>query len=524
MASHRARCSVSTCVPGSGELNREDRFAMSTKGTKHVRITFLILVLACTWSWLAAAQTGDASDVIAPARSGLDAVPLPVVTGLEPAVREHLQASRDEFAAAVSTRSSGGALSAAYGALARVFHAYALFDSAEPAYRNAIRVSGGDATWRYLLGYLYQQTGRFTEAAEQFEAAIRLQPGWRASAVRLGDVYLQLNRLTDARAQFESVIGTFPAVARNGLGEVALREGHYAEAIDHFRAVLDRVPTATSVHYPLAMAYRGAGRLDEARAHLERRGSGSVRIADPLVDDLQELVRGERLLVIQGKRRFDAGRFDAAADAFRRALAASPGSIAAQANLGVTLSQLGRFDEAIPYLQRAFERAPDDTTTRGVLVRALLRRGRYDEAIAVLRRVVSLDPDAEEPVIGLALILSDRTRFGDAIAVLDEAERRSPGRPAIATMLARLLASAPERSVRNGPRALDLAMHAYDSRGSAVDAESVALALAELARCGEARDWIQRAVSIADAGEDRDELTRLKAELPDYAKDACRRP
>ena len=64
----------------------------------------------------------------------------------------------------------------------------------------------------------------------------------------------------------------FPAVARRGLGDVALRERKFAEAIEHFRAVLDRVPQAVAIHYSLAMAYRGLGRMDEARAHLQRRG------------------------------------------------------------------------------------------------------------------------------------------------------------------------------------------------------------------------------------------------------------
>jgi tetratricopeptide (TPR) repeat protein len=414
-------------------------------------------------------------------------------------------------------------LGAAYGALARVFHAYELFESAEPAYHNAVRLASGDATWRHLLGYLYQQTGRLSEAAEQFEAALRLQPDRRTTAVRLGEVYLQLNRLGDAREQFQAAVGTFPSVARNGLGEVALREGHYGEAIDHFRAVLERVPTATSVHYSLAMAYRGAGRLDEARAQLDRRGLGTVRMADPIVDDLQGLVRGERLLVIHGRRLYDAGQFDAAADAFRRALDASPDSTAARGNLGLALVQLGRLEEGISHLQRAFREAPDDVAIRSTLVRSLLRLARYDEAIAVLRQVAALDPDQEESIVSLAILLSDRGRFSEAAAVLAQAQQRHPGGTATATTLARLLASAPDRSVRDGNRALALAMSVYDANGVATDAETVALALAELGRCGEAREWMQRALTLANKSADAEEAARLRRELPAYEGDSCRR-
>ena len=493
-------------------------------------LVMCVLVLPGCWDmgfgiWvLGFGARAEQSDAIEPVRAGLNPVPMPRLAELEPAVQEHLRQSREAFTNAVSRGGSGNAIGSAYGALARVFHAYELFDSAEPAYRNAVRLAGGDATWRYLLGYLYQQIGRLQDGAEQFEAARRLQPDWRTTPVRLGQVYLQLNRLNDAREQFQSAAATFPAVARNGLGEIALREGRFSEAIDHFRAVLERVPTATSAEYSLAMAYRGAGRLDDARAHLERRGTGAVRMADPLIDALQSLVRGERLRVVQGRQLYDAGQFEAAADAFRRALDASPASAAARGNLGLALAQLGKLDEAVDNLQRAFRDAPEDIAIRSTLVRGLLRLSRYDDAIAVLRQVTTIDPDNEETIVSLAILLSNRARFGEAIGVLDQAQKRRGGTSAIATTLARLLASAPDRTLRDGNRALTLAMNVYDANGTASDAETVALALAELERCADAREWIGRAIARAGDEGDSATLARLKTELPNYSTDACRRP
>ena len=488
------------------------------------RRIIISLAMACVCAGSLALSAADSLDAIQPARPGLDPVPMPRVEGLEPAVQEHLRQSREAFTNVVARGAGGSTIGSAYGALARVFHAYELFDSAEPAYRNAVRLAAGDATWRYLLGYLYQQTGRLQDGAEQFAAAIRLQPDWPTTAVRLGEAYLQLNRLSDAREQFQSAVATFPAVARNGLGEIALRDGHFSDAIDHFRAVLERVPTATSVHYSLAMAYRGAGRLDDARAQLQRRGSGTVKMADPIVDALQSLVRGERLLVIHGRRLYDAGQFDAAADAFRRALEVSPDSAAARGNLGLALSQLGRLDEAVDNLQRAFRDAPDDVAIRSTLVRGLLRLARYDDAITVLRRITTLDPDDEETIVSLAILLSNRARFGEAVALLEDTQKRRGGATPVATTLARLLASAPDRALRDGNRALALAMRVYDANGTATDAETVALALAELQRCSEARDWIGRAIGLAEKEGDPEQFARLKGESPKYPTDACRRP
>jgi tetratricopeptide (TPR) repeat protein len=258
------------------------------------------------------------------------------------------------------------------------------------------------------------------------------------------------------------------------------------------QAALDRVPDATSIHYPLAMAYRGLGRLDEARSHLQLRGAGEITVGDPHVDALQTLVTGERGLVIQGQRAYEAGQFQAAAEAFERAVRAVPASVAARAGLRDVAG-------------------------------AWLRLGRQDEAIGVLVRVRVLDPDDEDALVGLAILLAGRERYREAATLLDEANRRLPGRRPTTTTLARLLASSPDRSVRDGRRALDLAMAVYDAEPAPAHAETVAMSFAELGRCGEALEWIRRAVAAAERSGDAAETARLTGEMSRYETTPCSR-
>jgi tetratricopeptide (TPR) repeat protein len=484
------------------------------------------------------------------------AVPLPRLDGIEPLVSSQIREELQAFADRTAGRPSDAELGRAYGSLARLFHVYELFEAAEAAYANAVRLARGEVEWLHLLGYLYEQTGRLEEAAETFGAVRFAGPRGNASAIRLADVLLRLNRLRDAREQFQSLVATFPAIAQNGLGEVALREGRFAEAIAHFRAALGRVPQATSLHYSLAMAYRGLGKLEEARAHLDQRGSGGIRIGDPIVERLQTLVRGERGLVLQGRRAYDEGRFEDAAAAFRDALDAAPDSVGARANLGLALSQLGdeagaaeqfeavlrldagnviahaslgtllvrqrRDTEAVDHLRAAFEQTPRDPNLRRQLVGALLRLGQPARAIDALERARSFSPDDEDLVVGLAILLADQQRYADAVARLDAAYQRFPERTATATTLARLLASAPDLALRNGERALTLATAVYESDPAAAHAETVAMSLAELGRCDEAAAWMRRAVTQAERAKDAPELARLKGEMLRYGS-ACRR-
>lgn len=462
------------------------------------------------------------AQVLAPARAGLQPVPLPRVEPLEIAVADHL---REAAAAVEQARGSSGSRSelvAAYGALGRILHAYEFFEGAAAAYRNAVQLAPADPLWRHLLGALFEQTGRLEEAGQQFSSILRDRPGHREAAVHLAEVYVRLNRLREARELFQEIAGVYPVVAENGLGEIALREGRYQDAARHFEDVLRRVPQAAAVHYSLAMAYRGLGRIDEARAHLARQGRGGVRAADAVVEALPGLVRGERALVLQGRRAYEAGQLDEAADAFRRAVAAAPGSATARGNLGLVLRQQGRDADAVPHLRAAFDLAPGDTAIRRALVGALVRLHHDDEAIAVLGRGTVIAPDDEDGVVGLAILLADRQRYAEAVAVLSDAYERFPDRTATATTLARLLASAPDRSLRNGQRSLDLALSVHEASPMPAHAETVALALAELGRCEEAAAWMRRAVTEAERRQDATEVERLSGETPKYRAGSCR--
>jgi tetratricopeptide (TPR) repeat protein len=449
-------------------------------------------------------------------------VPQPRLDELEPAVAEQIREAQQRTAGVVANGGSSKELADAYGALARVYHAYEFLDSAEPAYVNARRLASGNSEWPHLLGVLYQQTGRFEEAAEALTAARRLQPRDHAAAVYLGDIFLSLNRLVDARDQFQSVIDIFPAVARRGLGDVAMRERKFAEAIEHYRAVLDRVPQATAIYYSLAMAYRGLGRLDEARTHLQRRGPSSVHAADPVADALQSLVRGERAWVMQGRRAYDAGEFQAAVETFSKALAAAPSSVTARVNLGSALIQSGRDADAIGYLRDALRLSPQETGVAEVLVGALLRLGRDVEAIETFSRASSYRPEDEASLVALSIVLADRERFRDAIAALEDGHRRFPDRIATATTLARLLSSSPDVSLRDGKRALEIATAVNDTEPAPAHGETIALALAELGRCREALDWMKRAIASAEREKNSAEATRLRGELTKYQGQSCR--
>jgi tetratricopeptide (TPR) repeat protein len=517
-----------------------------------------VMMLAATAGMPPAwAQTVPPPEALPPARPGLLAIPLPVLDSLELSVAAQL---RDVHRAAseqmAKSRVADAELAETYGLIGQLHHAYEFLEAAEAAYRNAMRLAPDDSRWPHLLGYLYHQSGRLEDAVETYLRARAAQPADQVVESYLGEVYLRLNRRTEARGQFEKMLAAFPAVAHNGLGEVALVEGRYEDAVRHFLDALQRAPHATRIHYALGMAYRGLGQLDLAQDHLRQTGGGTVRAADALVDALPALLRGERALLIQGRIEYQAGAFDAAAEAFRKAVAAAPGSVGARVNLGVALAQTGDLDggvaqlraaldldpddltalvglgsvlahmaahdEAVGYFQRAARRAPRNLDVRRQLTGSLLTLGRADEAIATLSEIVSLDAGDEESVLRLTILLANRERYREARELLERTHTLFPAWIPTATTLARMLAASPDLLLRDGARALDLALDVHRRDPAPVHAETVALALAELGRCEEAEDWMRRAIAQAQRDADAEELERLRAEAPRYEREPCR--
>jgi tetratricopeptide (TPR) repeat protein len=456
-------------------------------------------------------------------RAELLPVPLPPLQTVEAAVVQQLDALlqplRDDAAVRALDR---GALADAYGGLGQAYHAYELLEAAEACYENARRLAPRDYRWPHLLAYLRQQTGRFEEALNLFAEAVRLEPLDQVVVLYLGELNLQLDRRGEARRQFEEARARFPLSSMAGLGEVALRERRFADASRLLGDALKGAPHATRLHYSMGMAYRGLGRMQEAQAHLTQAGPGRIRAADPLVDALPGLVRGGRALLNQGRIELQAGAYDTAAAVFRRAVDAAPDSLEARTGLAAALERTGDLEGALAELREAASRSPRSAEAQRQYARALLIRGRTEAAVDVLKSAVSLDPEHEESLLQLAILLADRQQFAEALALLDGAWQRHPDRDRTATTLARMLAASPDTSLRNGARALDVAMQVFSRTPSAVHGETVVLSLAERGRCAEAAEWMRKSIAQAIADGDRGEIERLRRELAKYDGPVCR--
>jgi Flp pilus assembly protein TadD len=234
--------------------------------------------------------------------------------------------------------------------------------------------------------------------------------------------------------------------------------------------LLSSTPNSPMGNYLLGNALSRAGRVEEAKAHYEK----ALRLKPDMTDAWNNL----------GNLLMQEGKVDEAASLFQKALQIKPDNIEALVNLGAAREQQGRLNEAISLLQKAVQLRPDSAQACNNLGGALLQAGKVAEAI---------------PQIQQAMLLR-------------------PADPMIRNNLAWVLAAGPQASLRDGKKALDLARQANALTGGEdpVVLHTLAAALAETGRFGEAVETARHALRLAEAQTNSKLAGELRTEMPLY--------
>ncbi len=467
-------------------------------------------------------------------RSSLGSVPEPDLTNLDDTVIHQLRQARSELEETLAgTDVSAKTLAGAYGELGKAYHAYEFFAEARASYLNASRMQPDNYVWWHLLGDVSRRQGKLEDAIIEFEGALSLKPDDFAALVYMGDMQFELNRDAEAESVYRRALVLYPGSpsVMAGLGQLALRRQEYDDAVVFLKAALISVPDANRLHYSLAMAYRGLGRMDEARKHLEMRGTVGLRPPDPLVTELRVLSEGERVHLIRGRMAFAAGRYDEALAEFEKAVAADPVSVRALINLGTTLFKLGLTDQAmtrfreallfddsnltahfnlaqilasqgdpqgaLDHVRKVVAESPNDSEARLLLAQTLVAVGDDEGSLEHFRESATLDPASEISVVEGAAALVRLGLYSRAKRVLEAGLDRLAESGNIAFALGRLLAVCPDEAERDGARALELALLVFEADSSPRHAQLVAQALAEDGQCDTAAIWQQGLVDGA---------------------------
>jgi tetratricopeptide (TPR) repeat protein len=515
-------------------------------------------VLACALVVIAGCGRSEQSNsppvTTASPRSSLRQTTPPVMSGVEPSLQERIRASYASLQSARTGRATNDVeLGRAYGQVGKLLLAAELYDQAEPHLLNARALMTGELAWPYYLAHAYRLTFRPDKAVPLFEEVLRIKPDHVPALVWLGTLHADSGRADLAEPLLTKAVSLEPrsAAALFELGKAALAAGDSARAVTQLEAALAADPGADAVHYALAMAYRARGDEQRAAAHVRLWRDERLYPADPLMAEITELLKTAVVYEIRGTQAMDDRKWTEAAALFREGLKVAPADATLHQNLGtalylggdprgaeaefeaaarllpgyakplfslgVLMEERGRDQDAIDRFSRAVAADPTMVNARASLADALRRTGKLEASIAEYQEVVKMDPLASQARFGHAMALVRLRRFMEARLVLEEATRTHPEQPGLAHALARLLAAAPDDTVRDGARAVGLVQSLERTNGPTIAlAETSAMALAETGRFMDAIARQRQAIAMATQAGRADIATRLTENLRRY--------
>jgi tetratricopeptide (TPR) repeat protein len=325
-----------------------------------------------------------------------------------------------------------------------------------------------------ILGSLLAGAERDEEAVVHLARAVELVPEQHGTRLKLGDTLARLGRFREAIEQYDRLLAATPGapaplLTRRAAALVNL--GRHDDALATYRRAVAAAPEDTSVRLRYAEALEFLGRGDEAEAERRRAAELSARGGGPV-----ELLAG------QGRLAAGRGDLATAAERYAEALRAAPDRADVRFALATVLAQQGRHDEALGELAQVIEQAPQHAPARRSEIALLVLTGRY----------------------------------GPARVRLNEAMSRFTRDRGLALTQARLLAAAPDRRVRDGALALEVARRVLRDRDDLLARDTLAMALAESGELAQAVEVQRQVVAEADGSGDQALARHMRLKLDAY--------
>jgi tetratricopeptide (TPR) repeat protein len=346
-----------------------------------------------------------------------------------------------------------------------------------------------------------------SEDAEQkmadYEQAHQLRPDDAVPLRARGALKLSLNKPEDALADFDRAVEIDPKHAPThevrGMTLTLLKRPE--EAKKAYDTAIELAPKSAAVFLQRAQ-------LDFLTENFE----AAIEEASQALEVEPELPAA---LLLRAQARLRVDQAELALKDAERAMELEPNFIPARKTLAMTLLGVKQIDKAAAELERILRDEPRDLETQ--LQLAILYRTQKDftKAFKLFDTAVAIDPDNWMIRYARGDALLGIGRHKDAIADYNVAVKQSPKTSGLLNNLAWVLSTSPVEELRDGKRAIELAKmaaEATDYRQANV-LSTLGAAYAEAGDIESAKQWVRKAMEVAD---DDDERKALEKELASY--------
>lgn len=496
----------------------------------------------------------------------LKPVPVPDLSKLPSAEAEELRKTRTSFDKGKDVL-IGDALSESYFLLGAAYARSGLNEAAAAALADAAALSPNNGHWIYAQGIVAAAQRQEAAAAAFFERAYALTPDYLPIRAAVANRRIAAGDLDGARKLMEEFVAhhTQQAVPYAMLGDIALRQKRYADAVVQFDHALKIAPDANRLYAQLADAQAGAGDAKAAAASRAKAGQKVPALEDPvgsrvlplrggaqpaqaqpaqppldaksanMVEAMRMVATGQYdaarrtldgvlktapkdaiVLALYARVEAAAGNLAAAQSRASEAIAADAKNPAGQYSLGV-VREMSNDDAGA---QRAYEEAlrldPKYAGARASLGNLFLRTGRNDAAAAQFRALAQAYPANSDAWAHLIAAQTLNGQCGAALKEINQALAKDANNADLLQFFVRVASTCPAASADEKRMALDYAGKLYRGRESEAIGEAYALALAANGKWDDAVKTQQGAMFIVLRGGDRQDLGMYREFLQQF--------
>ena len=280
------------------------------------------------------------------------------------------------------------------------------------------------------LGQVYQDAGRWTDAARAFGGAVEERPQslplrsqWATALLNVGE----------ARRAREVLEAGGAGNSRNQralylLSEAQRRTNDFAAAEVTARRLIGLDARALGGPRQLAQIFLDQDQHQKIVELLEPIVTARLRAADAadLSSDVFRSTYFDLASAYEALRQFDK-----ASAMLRQARTLSPTDPLVDIRLARSLEDAGKGDEAVRTLQAAIGKFPKESAVKLSLASTLERQGKYGDAEAIFRQMLADDPKDADALNSFGYMLADRgQKLDEAIALVQRALAIEPGNAA----------------------------------------------------------------------------------------------
>ncbi|MGH8124042.1 MAG: tetratricopeptide repeat protein [Rudaea sp.] len=468
------------------------------------------------------------------ADSLLQTVPTPDTSKLAPETAKHLAAERAGFDQ-LRAGAVGPPLAQIYANIGALYVRNGFDDAAAVAFYDASQISPHDARWLYLRGVIARRLKRDDDARADFQAALEHDKVYFPIRCRLADTLTDLGDLAGARKLLEDTAREYAQqpVVFAMLGQLALRQKRYGDAVDNINSALKLDPKANELYRHLAAAYAGQGNAKAAEDARAKVGNVTVTLDDPLVAGLYAIappqvsgtpIEQAQTLARQGRigaarerladiLKTDPGDADALALSARieasmgntaiaqaeieTALQAKPDSATVNLSSGIVAEHMGDDAKAYDAYRRAQHLDAKYADSYLLLGNAEMRRSHYAQAAEQYRKLATLQADNATAYAHLVAAQVAQGKCADALQTINGALAKRAKDGELMQIFVRVASTCPAASPQERDVALDYGQLLYKQSPGAGNSSALALAMAAHGKFKEAQEY--QAEAIFDA-------------------------